>query len=115
MIFFSLWCAFKGDNIFLFGQVSWLVKNVPMGSASRGGDLGMYFFDINQPRLPIVFYSVLMSVFLFVWLVFFFFSILIALSTVFHSIKTSDNSPLSHSVLPVLFLPYWSFQMYISL
>ena len=26
-----------------------------------------------------------------------------------------DNSPLSHSVLPVLPLPYWSFQLYISL
>ena len=32
-----------------------------------------------------------------------------ALSTVFHSINSPDNSPLSHSVLPVLFLPYWSF------
>ena len=33
-----------------------------------------------------------------------------ALSTVFHSINSPDNSPFSHSVLPVLFLPYWSFQ-----
>ena len=39
----------------------------------------------------------------------------LALSTVFHSINSPDNSPLSHSVLPVLFLPYWSFQLYISL
>ena len=29
--------------------------------------------------------------------------------------KFPNNSPLSHSVLPVLFLPYWSFQLYISL
>ena len=30
-------------------------------------------------------------------------------STVFHSISSPDNSPLSHSVLPVLFLPYTLF------
>ena len=35
--------------------------------------------------------------------------------TVFHSIKSPDNSPFSHSVLPVLSLPYWSFQLYFSL
>ena len=38
-----------------------------------------------------------------------------ALSTVFHSANYPDNSPLSHSVLLVLFLPNWSFQLYISL
>ena len=27
--------------------------------------------------------------------------------------NSPDNSPLSHSLLPVLFLPYWSFQQYI--
>ena len=43
------------------------------------------------------------------------FFVLMALSTVFHSIKSPDNSPLSHSVLPVLFLTYWSFQLYDSL
>ena len=32
-----------------------------------------------------------------------------AISAVFHSISSPDNSPLSHSVLPVLFLPYRSF------
>ena len=47
------------------------------------------------------FYSVLVSV-----------SVFMALSTVFHSINFPDNSPLSHSVLPVLLLPYWSFQLY---
>ena len=35
-----------------------------------------------------------------------------ALSTVFHSINSPDNSPLFHSVLPILVLPYWSFQLY---
>ena len=37
-------------------------------------------------------YSVIVSVFVFM-----------ALSTVFHSMNFPDNSPLSHSVLPVLF------------
>ena len=37
---------------------------------------------------------------------------LMALSTVFHSINSSDNSPFSYSLLPVLSLPYWSFQLY---
>ena len=59
--------------------------------------------NINQPSLPTPFYSVLVSVFVFM-----------ALSTVFHSINSLDNSPLSHSVLPVLILPYWSLQLYIS-
>ena len=58
----------------------------------------------NQPSVPTPFYFVLVSV-----------SVFMALSTVFHSINSSDNSPLSHSVLPVLLLPYWSFQLYISL
>ena len=40
---------------------------------------------------------------------------LMALSTVFYSINSSDNSPFSHSVLPVLSLPYWSIQLYFSL
>ena len=41
--------------------------------------------------------------------------VFIALSTVFHSINPPDNSLPSHSVLPVLFLPHWSFQLYTSL
>ena len=40
-----------------------------------------------------------------------FFSLSMALSTVFHSINSPENSPFSHSVLPVLSLPYWSFQL----
>ena len=35
-------------------------------------------------------------------------------AVVAHSINSSDNSPLSHCVLQVLFVPYWSFQLYIS-
>ena len=82
-----------------FFQISMLTY-VPAGSPSRGGDV----FDINQPSLPTPFYSVLESVFVFM-----------ALSTVFHSINSPDNSPLPHSVLPVLSVPYWPFQLYISI
>ena len=77
---------------------------VPEGSSSRGGDVEVFVFDINQPSLPTPSYSVLVSV-----------SVCMALSTAFHSINSPDNSPLSHFVLPVLFLPYLSFQLYVSL
>ena len=71
---------------------------------SRGGDLAVYVFDINQPSLPISFYFDLVST-----------SVFMILSIVFYSIDSPDSSLLSHSVLPVLFLPpYWSFQLYIS-
>ena len=67
----------------------------PAGSPSRGGDVAVSVFDINQLSLPTPYYSVLVSV-----------SVFMALSTVFHFINSPDNSPRSHSVLPVLFLPY---------
>ena len=35
---------------------------VPMGSPSRGGDVAVYVFDINQLSLPTLFYSVLVSI-----------------------------------------------------
>ena len=63
---------------------------VPAGSPSRGGDVTVYVCDINQLSLPSPFYSVLVSV-----------SVFMAFSTVFHSINVPDNSPFSHSVLPV--------------
>ena len=75
---------------------------VSEGSPSHGGDAAVYVFDINQLSLPIPFYSVLVSI-----------SAFMALSTVFYSIHSPDNSPLSHSVLLALFLPYWSFQLYL--
>ena len=58
--------------------------------------LSVPVLQINSAR-PLS-YSVLVSV-----------SAFIALSTVFHSINSPDNSPLSHSALLVLFL--WSFQL----
>ena len=83
--------------------------------------MGMLWIYVKeQPNLPTPSYSVLVYV-----------SVFIALSTVFHSVRFLDNcslsrSPdviarvdraqnanlltlLSHSVLPVLILPYWSF------
>ena len=87
---------------FYFGFVS--LALVPAGSPSRGGDVAVYVFDINQPSLLTPFYSVLVSI-----------SVFMALSTMFHSITFPDNSPLSYSVLPVFFLPYRSFELYVCL
>ena len=80
------------------------LTSVPADSPSRGGDVEVHVFDINQPSLPTPFYSVVMSI-----------SVFMALSTVFHSINSPDNSPFSDYVLPASSLPYWSFQLYISL
>ena len=76
-------------------------RSVYPRGAARGGDVAVYVFNISKPSLPTPFHSVLVSV-----------SVFMALSTVFHSINSPDNSPLSHSVLPILFLPYWSLQLY---
>ena len=87
--------------------ISAFISPVPRGPLSRGGDVAVYhkFLSfINLPSLPTQFYSVLVSV-----------SVFLVLSTAFHSINSPDNFPLSHSVLPVFFLPYWSFQLYIYL
>ena len=81
-----------------------LVTLVLAGSPSPGGDVVVYIKDINQPSLPTPFYSDLEST-----------SVFMALSTVFRLINSPGSSPLSHSVLLVLILPYWSFQLYISL
>ena len=76
----------------------------PAGSPSRGGDVTVYVYDIKQPSLPTPFNSVLVSV-----------SVFMALSSVFHSINSPDNSPFPNSVLVVLYLPYWSFHLDVSL
>ena len=75
---------------------------VPTRLPSCGGDVVVYSFDINQPSLPTPFYPVLVSI-----------SVSMALFAVIDSINSPDNSPLSHSVLPVFFLPDWFFQLYI--
>ena len=58
----------------------------------------------KKSELAHSFYSVLVSI-----------SGSMALSTVFRSITSSDNSSLAHFVHPVLFLPYWSCPLCISL
>ena len=88
----------KGITTLLHFSQLCLIHTTPTGSPSCGGDAAVYVFDINQPSLSTPFYSVLVSVCVFM-----------AFSTVFHSINSPDNSPLSHSVLLVLFLPNWSF------
>ena len=62
---------------------------VPTGSPSCGGDVAVYVFETNHSSLLTPFYSVLVSV-----------SVFIALAPVFRPINSPDNSPLSHSVLP---------------
>ena len=93
IILLSLW------SICVFPQ-QW----VPMRSPSHGWDVVVYVKDIHQSSLPTFFYSVLLSI-----------SVFMAHSTVFHSINFPDNLPLSYSVLPVSVLLYWCFQLYISL
>ena len=77
---------------------------VPAGSPLRGGDVTVYVKDVSHSSMVTSFYSVLVPI-----------SVSMALSTAFHSMNSLDNSPFSYSVLPVLSLLYWSFQLYISL
>ena len=42
------------------------VQKVPTGSPSRGGDVAVYIFGINQASLPTLFYSFL-CLFLSLW------------------------------------------------
>ena len=74
----------------VFGKNEALQRTSPAGSP-RGGNVAAYVFDTNQPSFSTPFCSVLVSI-----------SVFMALSIVFHSINSPDNSPLSHSVLPVL-------------
>ena len=88
-------------HLFLTDNVFYHYVSVPTGSPSRGGDVTVYVLDINHPSLPTPFYSVLVSV-----------SVFMALSAVFNSLNSPDNSSPFQSVFPVLILPYWSFQLY---
>ena len=70
--------------------------SVPAGSPSRGGDVTVYVLDKSKRGCPLLLLCT-------------FFSVFIAVSTVFHSTNFPDNSPLSHSVLVVLFCLVGSF------
>ena len=57
---------------------------VHTGSPSHGGNVAIYVFDVKQPSLPTPFYSFLLCV-----------SVFMALSAVFHSINSPNNSTFS--------------------
>ena len=65
--------ANKQTNIIIIITIS--IAPVPKGSPSQGGDIAVYVFDRIQPSLPTPFYSVLVSI-----------SVFMALSIVFYSI-----------------------------
>ena len=104
-IFFFQFNSVKSWSHFLtlFGVWTYLFKSeytsfeplfkitVPKGSHSHGGVAAFHVIDINQPSLPTPFYCVFASV-----------SVFMALSTLFHSINSPNNTLLFHSVLPVL-------------
>ena len=69
--------------IFYFILRMLYLSGVPAGSPSRGGDVVVYVFDIKQTSFPTPFYSVLVSI------------VFMAFSTVFHSVNSPGNSPLS--------------------
>ena len=102
--FFFPFLSFFSSSGLCRGVLFFIYTRVPPGSPSSGGYVAVYVFNINQPSLATAFYSVLVSV-----------SLFMTLSTVFHFINSSDNSLFSYSVLPILILPYWSFQLCISL
>ena len=62
-----------------------------MSPPSRGRDVAVYVFCINQLSLPTPFHSVRVSIF-----------VVMAILTVLQSINSPDNSPLYHSALSVL-------------
>ena len=65
--------------------LSFCLCSFSFGLLLRGGDVTVYVRNINQSSLPTPFYSVLVPI-----------SVFIALSTVFHSINSPDNSLFSH-------------------
>ena len=74
-----------------------IIITMPLGRFGHAllGPRGLILHVVGMLPTPFFYYSVLVSV-----------SVSMALSTVFHSIKSPDNSLLSHSVLLVLFLPF---------
>ena len=84
---------------------TWIVhsvspKIVPAGSPSLGEDVVVYVFELNQQSLPTPFYSALVSI-----------SVFMALSAIFRSINSPDNSPFS----PCFFFFFLFFRSYFCL
>ena len=84
-----------GLDVLIKKTLANLYKHSPPRTHVPGVGMLRFMSDIKQPSLPTPFYSVLVSI-----------SVLMALSTVLHSINSPDNSPFSHSVVPVLSLRY---------
>ena len=66
---------------------SLLSRQVPTDLSSGGGAVTVYVYDVDQMSLPTPFYSVLVSI-----------SVFMALLIVFHSTNSPHNSPFSSSV-----------------
>ena len=88
----------------IFVPCSCLLYRCPHRLAFSWWGCYVLYLRHKPTKLAHSFHSVLVSV-----------SVSMVLSTVFHSINSPNNSSLSHSVLLVLFQPYWSFRLYISL
>ena len=106
--FFALLCDCVRLSVVTLLHILLTPFCVPAGSPSRGGDVTVYGrhkpTEFAHSFFLIFFNSVLVSI-----------SVFVILSAVFHSINSPDNSPFSHSLLPVLSLTSSSFQLYISL
>ena len=124
----KLWCVLifclSGTFSFIFFPI------VPAGSPSRGGDVTVFVwnkptelahcflfrycicFCLYDPFNYNLFHKFSLQLSLFSLCSSGLVSASLVLSTVFHSINSPDNSPFSHSVLPVFSLPYWSFQLH---
>ena len=72
-------------SAFLILTVTFPGPVVSAGSPARGGDVAVYVFEINQSSLSTLFYSIPLSI-----------SVFMTLSTVFQSMNNPDNSLLSH-------------------
>ena len=95
-------CDRKPTAGVLFWEDGWRDWGGVFSSTQRASDVPHVYHLTCFVSTP--FYSVLVSV-----------SVFMALSTTFYSINPPDISPLSRSVLLVLFLLCWSFQLHISL
>ena len=101
---FQAWIMLQYCLLLAYYQwISLFTSCVPAGLPSRGGDVAAYVFNISHQACPLLF-ILFLCLFLSLWLFQLYF---------IHN--SPDNSPFSHSLLPVLSLLYLSFQRYISL
>ena len=99
----SVSCSIDLDNSSVF--VDWVGVNVEQMNST--------VLQNVQLHSAVVMYELFYSFFLMTFIILVSISVFIALSTVLHSINSPDNSLFSPSVLLVLPLPYWSFQLYL--